>query len=115
MDFDLTEEQKSIQRAAREFAQDNFTPELARECDQKEEFPFELQKKAAKLGFIGIFLPEEYGGQGLGFIEYCLVVEEYCRADSTLGSALILQLVSAFHHTALKSRRISISRCWQRV
>jgi alkylation response protein AidB-like acyl-CoA dehydrogenase len=85
VNFELTEEQKDIKRAAREFAEKEFTSELGREYDQKAEFPWELYRKAAKLGFIGITLPEEYGGQGLGQIEECLVREEFQRADSTLG------------------------------
>lgn len=90
MDFELTKEQKDIQAAAREFAQKEFTPELARECDRKEEFPRDLFKKAASLGFIGCHFPEEYGGQGYGFLEACLIVEEFCRADPTLGTAIVL-------------------------
>jgi alkylation response protein AidB-like acyl-CoA dehydrogenase len=90
MDFELTREQKEIQAAAREFAQKEFTPELARECDRKEEFPYELFKKAASLGFVGCHFPEEYGGQGYGFLEACLIIEEFCRADSTLGTAVMV-------------------------
>lgn len=90
MDFELTKEQRDIQLAAREFAQKEFTPELARECDEKEEFPRELFKKAADLGFIGCHFPEEYGGGSYGLLETCLIIEEFCRADSTLGSAVFI-------------------------
>ena len=89
MNFELTEEQKDIQRAAREFAQKEFTREIALELEKKEEFPFDLWRKACKLGFIGAHFPEEYGGQGLGMVENVLIVEEFCRANSTLGTALI--------------------------
>ncbi len=90
MDFELTQEQKDIQRAAREFAQAEFTPERGREYDEKEEFPFDLWKKACELGFIGVHFPEEYGGAGMGYLENTLIAEEFCRADSTIGSAIIL-------------------------
>ena len=90
MNFELTEEQKDIQRAAREFAQKEFTREIALELEKKEEFPFDLWRKACKLGFIGAHFPEEYGGQGFGILENALIVEEFCRKDSTLGTALIL-------------------------
>ncbi|MEM1537746.1 MAG: acyl-CoA dehydrogenase family protein [Candidatus Nezhaarchaeales archaeon] len=90
MDFELTKEQKEVQAAAREFAQKEFKPELAREYDRREEFPYELFRKAASLGFIGCHFPEEYGGQGYGLLETCLIIEEFCRADSTLGVAVIL-------------------------
>ena len=87
-DFELTEEQLEIKRAVREFCEKEFTPELALECDVKEEFPMELYKKAAKLGFTTIYIPEEYGGGGYGLLEMCLVIEEMCRADSGLGMAI---------------------------
>ncbi len=83
----LTEEQKEIKEAAREFAEKEF-PKYAEEYDKREEFPFELWKKAAKLGFIGLFFPEEYGGAGYGITEYCLAVEEFWRVDAGLGLIL---------------------------
>ena len=61
MEFELTEEQMDIKNAAREFAEKEFTSELGRKYDENYEFPWELYKKAAKLGFIGGDLPEEYG------------------------------------------------------
>ncbi len=90
MEFELTQDQKDIQKAAREFAQNEFTAERGRYYDQKEEFPFDLWKKACELGFIGVHFPEEYGGAGMGILENILIVEELCRADSTIGSAIIL-------------------------
>ncbi len=88
MDFDLTKEQIDIQKAAREFAEGEF-PDLAFDCDREERYPMELVKKAADLGFIGINLPEAYGGSGNGYLEKCLVTEELWRVDSGLGSVLI--------------------------
>ena len=88
MDFDLSDEQKDIQKAAREFAQGEFDPDLALELDQTGQFPESIWKKAAKLGFIGVHYPEEFGGQGLGLFENVLVIEAFCRVDSGIGSAL---------------------------
>jgi len=88
MDFNLAKEQIEIKQAAREFAEKEFTSELARKCDEKEEFPFELYRKAAKLGFVCPHFDEEYGGQGLGHLETLLILEEFCRADSTLGETI---------------------------
>jgi len=88
MEFELTEEQIDIKKAAREFAEKEFTAELGRKYDQNYEFPWELYRKAAKLGFIGASLPEEHGGQGLGCIEECLIAEEFNRVDSTCASLL---------------------------
>jgi alkylation response protein AidB-like acyl-CoA dehydrogenase len=90
MNFRLTEEQQEIRRAAREFAEKEFTPELAVEYDQKEEFPNDLYRKAAQLGFTSMRIPQEYGGQGYGLLEDCIVVEELCRVDPGLGVAISL-------------------------
>jgi alkylation response protein AidB-like acyl-CoA dehydrogenase len=88
MDFELSDEQKDIQKAAGEFAQGEFDPDLALELDQSGTFPEPIWRKAAQLGFIGIHYPEEFGGQGLGFFENVLVIEAFCRVDSGIGSAL---------------------------
>ena len=88
MDFSLTKEQRDIKKAAREFAEGEF-PEIAQECDQEEKYPPDLVKKAADLGFIGINLPEQYGGSGYGYLEKCLISEEFWRVDPGLGSVLI--------------------------
>jgi len=90
MDCKLTEEQLEIKSAVREFCLKEFTPELAMECDREEKFPWDLHRKAAQLGFVGIHFPEEYGGGGYGVLENVLVVEEMCRVDSTLGTAIML-------------------------
>jgi len=88
MEFELTEEQIGIVNAVKEFCTKEFRPELALELDRKEEFPLKLYEHAAKLGFTSISFPEEYGGQGYGLLETCLVIEEMCRADSSLGAAI---------------------------
>jgi alkylation response protein AidB-like acyl-CoA dehydrogenase len=88
MDFELSNEQKDVQRAATEFAKGEFDPDLVLELDESETFPDSLWKKAAQLGFIGIHYPEEFGGQGMGLFENLLVIEAFCRADSGAGSAL---------------------------
>ncbi|MGA2467487.1 MAG: acyl-CoA dehydrogenase family protein [Thermodesulfobacteriota bacterium] len=90
MDFSMSEEQKAIQKAAREFTKGEFDQDLAREYERIHKFPFEIWQKACKLGFIGIHFPEVYGGQGLGVFEKILVTEEFCRKDSSIGIALSL-------------------------
>jgi len=90
MEFKLNDEQKEIVKAVREFCAKEFTPELAIEFDQREEFPMALYKKAAQLGFTSMRIPQEYDGQGYGVLEDCLVVEETCRADPGLGVAISL-------------------------
>ena len=90
MDFKLNDEQKEVVKAIREFCTKEFTPELALELDQKEEFPLTLYKKAAQLGFTSMRIPQEYDGQGYGLFEDCLVVEELCRAEPGVGVAISL-------------------------
>jgi alkylation response protein AidB-like acyl-CoA dehydrogenase len=90
MDFGFNKEQLEIQKAVKDFCKGEFSKELAYELDDKHEFPMKLFKKAADLGLVGISFPEEYSGQGLGCIENTIVIEELCRADSTIGTALSL-------------------------
>ena len=90
MDFDLTKELRDIQKAAREFAKGEFDPDAVLEYDQNQEFPSTIWKKACELGFVGMHVPEEYGGQGLGLLENVLITEEFCRQDSGMGIALAL-------------------------
>jgi alkylation response protein AidB-like acyl-CoA dehydrogenase len=95
MDFSLTQEQKDIKRAAREFAEGEFTSERAIEFELNHEFPKNLYKKAGELGFIGLNYPQEIGGEGLGVTENVLVVEEFCKADSGIGMAIHLAYLPA--------------------
>jgi acyl-CoA dehydrogenase len=87
MDFSLTKEQKDIVKAAREFARGEF-PDRAVEFDREETFDLDLLKKASELGFIGAFIDEKYGGAGYGFLEHCLITEEFWAADPGIGAAL---------------------------
>jgi alkylation response protein AidB-like acyl-CoA dehydrogenase len=90
VDFELTQEQKEIQKASREFIQAEFDKEKIFEWEETHTFPKEIWKKACKLGFIGIHFPKEYGGRGAGVFENILIVEEFCRGDSGVGVALSL-------------------------
>ena len=90
MDFELAEEQNDVRRAAKDFAQREFDPDLALELDRSGTFPESIWRKACQLGFISIHYPEEFEGQGLGFFEKVLVIEGFCRVDSGIGSALSL-------------------------
>lgn len=90
MDFELNKTQKSIQKAVRDFVKGEFDKELAYELEKKHEFPTKIWKKACDLGLIGVHYPEEFSGQSMGSLEDILVVEELCRGDSTIGSAIAL-------------------------
>lgn len=84
----LTEEQRDIKRAAREFAEGEFR-QRAKEFDEKEEFDLSIWKKACEHGFVGVFIKEEYGGPGLGFLEHCLITEEFWRVDPGCGQSIV--------------------------
>ena len=81
MDFSLTEEQEMIRDAAREFAQKEIAP-VAAHFDETGEFPEETIRKAGELGFMGVEVPEEYGGAGLDAVGYALLMEEIAAADA---------------------------------
>ncbi len=84
MDFELTAEQELARRTAREFAEAEIAPVIAR-YDESEEFPAELIAKLGALGFLGALFPPEYGGAGLDYVAYALVVEELSRVDGSVG------------------------------
>ena len=87
MDFEPSNRQKQIRMAVREFAEGELAP-IAQECEVKEEFPQDLIKKAAQLGFIGVFFKKEYGGLGLGYSEHAIILEEFWRVDPGLAQVL---------------------------
>ncbi|MBI4811304.1 MAG: acyl-CoA dehydrogenase [Ignavibacteriales bacterium] len=84
MNFDYTETQLMIKETARKFAEDELAPSAA-ERDEKEEFPFEAVKILGELGFMGMMVPETYGGAGLDTISYVLAMEEISRVDASCG------------------------------
>ncbi len=87
MDFQLSEEQLMVRQTAREFAEKEIKPRAA-ELDATGEFPTEIIKKLAPLNFLGITIPEEYGGGGLDAISYAIVIEEISRACASTGVIL---------------------------
>jgi alkylation response protein AidB-like acyl-CoA dehydrogenase len=90
MDFTLTEEQKLIQQTAREFADEQLAP-LAAEYDRTEEFTAPQAKMLAEMGFLGMMVPEEYGGAGLDTISYVLAMEEVSRACASTSVTMTVQ------------------------
>lgn len=98
MQFALTEDQQMIQDAAREFAQNEIAP-VAAEFDLRGEFPVETIRKAGELGFMGVEVPEEYGGAGLDPISYALVMSEISAADAAHGT--IVSVNNSLYGTSL--------------
>ena len=100
MDLQLTEEHKMIRDMAREFAQKEIAP-VAAHFDETGEFPYETVKKMGAQGFMGIEVPEEYGGQGLDTIAYVLAMEEIAKAD-VAHSTIVSVHNSLYAHGLIK-------------
>jgi len=98
VDFSLSPEQRAIEETAREFARREVDP-IVDEIDESQRYPREVMDKAGELGFLGILFPEEYGGAGLGYVEYVLVVTELSRIDPSVG-------ISVAAHNSLCSNHI---------
>ena len=90
MDFQLTDEQKLISEAAREFADKEIMPRV-RDNDRAGRFDRELASKLGEVGYLGAPVAEEYGGRGLDYIGYALVVEQVGRADSSARTVVSVQ------------------------
>ncbi|MGB3143456.1 MAG: acyl-CoA dehydrogenase [Maribacter sp.] len=82
MDFSLTEEQKMIQQAARDFAESELLPEVI-DRDENQRFPKEEVKKMGELGFLGMMVDPKYGGSGLDTLSYVLAMEELSKIDAS--------------------------------
>ena len=84
MGFDLTEEQQQVKRSVREFAEAEIKPHVM-EWDEDQRLPREIFTKMGELGLMGVLFPEEYGGAGMGYVEYATVIEEIARVDGSIG------------------------------
>ena len=77
MDFNLSEQQRMLQRAAKDFAAKQVKPQAA-EVDASGQFPFDLAKEIGKRGYQGLPFPARYGGSEAGYLSYALVLEQLC-------------------------------------
>jgi alkylation response protein AidB-like acyl-CoA dehydrogenase len=84
MDFEPSDDQRRVRDVAREFAAAELGDKIA-PYDARHEFPWEIVRKLGPLGFLGVLVPEEYGGAGLDHVAYALIVEELCRGDASVG------------------------------
>lgn len=87
MDFTFTEDQELLRSTVRDFARAEIAPHVMK-YDESQEFPREIIARASELGLMGIMFPDEYGGAGLGYMEYALVVEELSRVDGSIGISI---------------------------
>jgi alkylation response protein AidB-like acyl-CoA dehydrogenase len=98
VEFEYTAEQLQLRKAVREFAEAEIAPHVM-EWDEAQTFPLEVVRKLGKLGYMGSIFPEEFGGSGLGYIEYAIIIEELSRVDGSVGI-----IVAA--HTSLCSNHL---------
>jgi short/branched chain acyl-CoA dehydrogenase len=87
VDFSLTDEQQILRQSVREFAENEILP-AREELDRKEEFGYAVTQKMFDMGFFGVIIPPEYGGMGMDYLSYILVVEELSRVDGCQGATV---------------------------
>jgi alkylation response protein AidB-like acyl-CoA dehydrogenase len=92
VEFSLTSEQLQLQKTVREFAEAEIGPHVM-EWDEGSIFPAEIIPKLADIGLLGAIFPEEYGGAGMGYIEYAIIIEELSRVDGSIG------IITAAHNS----------------
>jgi len=100
VDFELTPEQAAIRAVAREFAEAELGDKIA-PFDAASTFPREIVAKLGPLGFLGVLVPEEYGGSGLDYVSYALIVEELNRGDASVG-------ITMWAHNSLGTNHINL-------
>src|SRR6266404_6321259 len=98
MDFEFNDEQQQLRRTVREFAEREIAPHVL-EWDEASHFPLETVKELGRLGLLGVIFPAEYGGAGMGYVEYVTAIDELSRVDGSIGI-----IVAA--HTSLGSNHI---------
>jgi len=109
MVFETTETQEMIAASIREFAALNITPYYM-DWDETQHFPVELFKKLGEMGFMGVLVPEEYGGSGLGYHEYITIIDEISKVDPSIGlsvaahNSLCTNHILTFGNEAQKQR-----------
>jgi len=100
VNFDLTPEQKQVRDVARDFAQAELGDKIA-PFDERHEFPHAIVAKLGPLGFLGVLVPEEYGGAGLDYVSYALIVEELNRGDASVG-------ITMWAHNSLCTNHVTL-------
>jgi alkylation response protein AidB-like acyl-CoA dehydrogenase len=100
MDFELTDDQRRIRDAAREFAAAELGDKIA-PYDERQEFPHDIVARLGPLGFMGVLVPEEYGGAALDYVSYALIVEELNRGDASVGITMWAHNSLCTNHIAL--------------
>src|ERR1035441_1739013 len=101
LDFKLNEEQLQLKKTVREFAAREIAPNVMK-WDEASEFPLATIKELGKLGLLGVIIPPEYGGAGLGYVDYALAIEELSAVDGAMG-------ITVAAHNSLGTNHIFLS------
>ena len=101
MDFQLSDEQLQLKKMVREFAEREIAPNVMK-WDEASEFPLATIKELGKLGLLGMIFPAEYGGSGMGYVDYITAVEELSRVDGSVG-------ITVAAHTSLCSNHVFLA------
>lgn len=107
MDFELTEEQSLVQLMARDFAREKIAP-FAMKWDREKYYPAEVIKEMGQLGFMGMMVPDNYGGSGVGSLTYCLVMQEIAYADAGVAVTMSVANLSGeplLHHGSEEQKK----------
>lgn len=100
MDFEFTQEQQVLRHTIREFAEEKIAPHV-QEWDERAEFPMETMKELGSMGILGVIFSEKYGGAGMSYVDYVIVVEELSRVEPSIGIAVAA-------HNSLCSNHINL-------
>ena len=107
--MEFTENQTIIKNTIREFAEKNIKPHIM-QFDESQEFPMDIMRQLGELGFLGILVSEEFGGAGLGYVEYALIIEELAKVDPSISlsvaahNGLCTNHINQFANTDQKKR-----------
>ena len=100
MDFQLNDEQLQLKKSVREFAEREIAPNVMK-WDEAGEFPLETVKHLGQLGLLGTIFPPEYGGAGMGYVEYVTAIEELSRVDGSVGIIVAAHISLCSNHIFL--------------
>src|SRR5207245_11805071 len=101
-------EQQQLRRSVRKFAEGEIAPHVM-EWDEASHFPMEIMPKLGEMGLLGVIFPEQYGGAGLGYIEYAVAIEELSRVDGSVG------LIVAAHNSLCSNYIFKFDTASQRI
>ena len=108
MDFNYSEEQTLIATASKEFAEQYIRPHIM-EWDESQFFPADVLHKAGEMGFMGVFIPEQYGGSGFGYHEYIAIIEEISKVDPSIGLSIAAHMQKVLFIKYIKSSKVPLN------